>query len=481
MPLATLAVIGAVLFGCTSTRTASVRDVRRLGADLERGVALETTGRWRSRLDPNTWVRLENKRGSFSDPVRARDLRVDKRGLFAPGHAELAAALNAVRVEGMSPEARALIEPLDGVAVKTLAGGGLLFQGPAPRVHAWVTDFLKRVAERAPQGPVDRRVRVRADGSLALCSGPTEPDCVRVTRELSRRARWERDMPALVGAWTLRVGSTWHGPLEGSSLLVTLERGVDATAHYPWSEIAAVELTDVSGAKTFSALLGYTAISIAMLPLAALGAGIGALPGKTSASGSSGSSSGSSGGSSGGSLSLGGGGGSPGPGDWTGEFETAPGPRTRRLFSRSARRKSLVRLTLSADSGVDSVHARGLVERLTLGVRLADLVEIGGGVGHAWIPDASDRHDVFGFARLALHLPLDAEHRYALPVGVDFGTYMPGGYLRVKHARLNFGLRRRVGDDVFAGVYLFNPTYVATSRTEKRWSLTSGLEVGAAF
>lgn len=478
MPLL-LCVIGAVLFGCTSTRTARVGDLQRLTPGLDRGVALATTAGWRSRLDPNTWVRLENKRGGFSKTIRAADLRVDARGVFAPTRLSMTDALGAIRIEGIDEGVRELVEPTPGVSVKQLRGGALLIEGRPAELSAWVGAFVKRVTDRFPLDETPGLVRARDNGAVALCGDLDEPGCVAAAGDRVELMRWERDMPELIGTWRLRVGATWQAPLAGSSLLVTLRWGVDSIAHYPWAEIAAVELTDVSGVKTAGAIVGYAAITTALLPLALLGAGFGALPGR-------GGSSGSGGGSGGNALSLGrvgglGGGHVPADGAWTGALDATPRADTRRLFSGSARRKSAVRFTLSGDTAVDTLRAGSLVERLSLGVRLGDLVELGGGLGYAWVPGATERHDLFGFVRLGLHLPLDAAHKYAIPLGLDFGTYMPDGYLRVKHARLDLGLRRRIGDDLFVGAYLFNPTYLATNREEKRWSLSSGLEISAAF
>jgi hypothetical protein len=87
---------------------------------------------------------------------------------------------------------------------------------------------------------------------------------------------------------------------------------------------------------------------------------------------------------------------------------------------------------------------------------------------------------IIGVFHLGLHLPLDADHRIAIPLGFDAGA---GGAGLGGFFRLDLGLRCRLGERWFVGAYALNPSFlrVEGAGAPRAWSFASGLELGAAL
>jgi hypothetical protein len=166
--------------------------------------------------------------------------------------------------------------------------------------------------------------------------------------------------------------------------------------------------------------------------------------------------------------------------DVDGAAAWAPSPADRvalaapALFDDGAQRRSWVRVLASGDELASSGLMIGGVG---VGVRLRDLVELGGGAHHVSIRDEASGAWTTGTA-LSLfargNVFLDAGRRWALPVGIDAGTAL--GDDEATFVRLRAGLRVRLSDKLFAGAYPFNPV-----RIDGAWSTPSGLELGLAF
>jgi hypothetical protein len=164
------------------------------------------------------------------------------------------------------------------------------------------------------------------------------------------------------------------------------------------------------------------------------------------------------------------------------------------LFSTTARRRSAVRFFGAGSVGTDLRETNGLVDSLAVGVRLAELVELGGGFRHMLVdhPELSasgalastttKTSSYLGFLRAGLNIDLDAGRYVAVPVSIDVGF---GDAAKVQW-RLNWGLRVRPTDWLWIGIYPFSPTYTNYRATEKlatakKWSFPTSLEVGFAF
>jgi hypothetical protein len=156
------------------------------------------------------------------------------------------------------------------------------------------------------------------------------------------------------------------------------------------------------------------------------------------------------------------------------------------LFSGSLRRRSVIQLIGSAGAGTELARFQGYTGSLTAGIRLRDLIEIGGGLRHTIEPLRSDLRgerdfSLVGFGRLGLHLWLDDEHRFAIPLSVDAGA---GHNVRF-HLRVNYGLRFAPLRNLWIGLMPFNTSYTDFTSGpfdgSSRWSFPSTLEVGFSF
>jgi hypothetical protein len=115
--------------------------------------------------------------------------------------------------------------------------------------------------------------------------------------------------------------------------------------------------------------------------------------------------------------------------------------------------------------------------------RFGELVEVGGSVRHvagrgleragAWSSAPAGAFYMSG------HFAIDAYQRFAVPLGFEVGGSSAGGYVRVRA-----GLRMRVKDEWFVGVYPLSPTFTGNDTSDEalpRWSFPTGLELGASF
>jgi hypothetical protein len=361
----------------------------------------------------------------------------------------------------------------------------LEIHGRADQLLRWAKAHILRTIERMRERIAgDQLVLVRDDGTLGPCRGISP-----ALRRLKCRSGSPEELNQvyLVSELGLALGD-WHLMLTGPNssdekrtgleLLAVIEAALDGERFYPWKEIAEARLTNFSGIKTGAAIIAYAGLSVALAPVGLLGSGLGG--GRFGSGGSSG----------GGALGkggrvLGGAGSGTGPtiegGKWLGHRDEASEAVARPLFDAGLQRRSTARLVVSSELGSNGRRVYPhLLDGLGVGVRLFDLSEIGGGVKHVWArtPSGAERSEVLGFGRVNLHLPLDAEHRWALPLGIDFGG---GGDNVGGYFRLNAGLQRRFGDTWFAGVFAGNPTYLKLRGRPRNWSFDSGIEIGAAF
>lgn len=179
---------------------------------------------------------------------------------------------------------------------------------------------------------------------------------------------------------------------------------------------------------------------------------------------------------------------SPGPAAPARPAAVAPAPRpAEQLFSGRIRRSSQIEFWGAVAAGTELARFEGHTASAVLGLRLRETVELGGGVRHATAPLAQSaggdlRSSVVGFGRVNMHLWLDDNHRVALPIGVDVGA----GYRAQVQLRLNLGLRVRLVSNLWLGLLPFNPSFTyydeeSEYRGAKRWTFPTTLEVGFAL
>ncbi|MCK5797404.1 MAG: hypothetical protein KAI47_09485 [Deltaproteobacteria bacterium] len=161
---------------------------------------------------------------------------------------------------------------------------------------------------------------------------------------------------------------------------------------------------------------------------------------------------------------------------------------TRPLFSAGARRRSSYRFFGAMTLGNDFAMDGGLTDALTLGVRISELFELGGGFRHMLVDHAvaeggrAKRASYLGFGRVGLNIDLGAGRYVAVPISVELGA----GDQVARQWRLNWGLRVRPFDWAWIGIYPLSPTHtvyredkVLSARTG--WSFPSSVELGFSF
>lgn len=158
------------------------------------------------------------------------------------------------------------------------------------------------------------------------------------------------------------------------------------------------------------------------------------------------------------------------PGTWKPAIR--PEGETKKAFQLGAERRGIVRLLVAADvlGTRDLTH----VETFTFGLRLGDMLEVGGVTRHVGDGQYTTLQTIGGY--VGGHFSIDAGDRVAIPFGID-ATWGDGVADHVRfHGRVRWGLRVRFAEYLFVGAYPGNPTRMAGE-----WRYPSGLELGGAF
>jgi len=162
-------------------------------------------------------------------------------------------------------------------------------------------------------------------------------------------------------------------------------------------------------------------------------------------------------------------------------------PVSRPAFSNVTRRRSRIRFFGAVEGGSDlTMHDGGSVQAL-LGMRIYDTFELALGArmlvhrGTRTNTPQKHRSSWMAVLRANFHLDLDANRRVALPLGVDIGTGQATVYVR-----MNFGLRVRLAQFLHLGLYPFNITYTRFKddnlmRDYEWWSFPSSLDLMFSF
>jgi len=110
-------------------------------------------------------------------------------------------------------------------------------------------------------------------------------------------------------------------------------------------------------------------------------------------------------------------------------------------------------------------------------LRFGEIFEIGGGARATLARTMTGTsRQTTGMFQVGLHLPLDAGYRYAIPVGFEVG----GGGDVAYDLRMPWGVRYS-SDRWFATLSPATPQYAHIRDQPRRWSITSGVELGATF
>ena len=158
------------------------------------------------------------------------------------------------------------------------------------------------------------------------------------------------------------------------------------------------------------------------------------------------------------------------------------------LFSARAQRNASYRFFAAGAFGADLRKPMGLCDSLTVGIRLAELFELGVGFRHMVIAHDSSSGDITrdssyaAFLRLGLHIDLMDSRFLAVPISVDLGL---GDPFRSQW-RLNWGFSARLTPWMSLGIYPFSPTYTVYKEDTRlanapRWSFPTSVELAFTF
>jgi hypothetical protein len=431
------------------------------------GLVVDTTTVWRSRIDPMSKVRLFNKQHEPTDWLAANELFAGRGWLYAPATVEVVPYTHQVTMRGLDRatlDDLAATRPKLGTSLTIEEDGAAVVQARGEILDTWLADFIDTVSLR--HVPREKHACIGRPGGLIECFYIHTPHMARVYMRLALAC-------APFGTWTFALDR--HGELVagGTQIFDRLENGLDTRKGWRWSDVAYAEVEDISGSKTLGAIIGTLALSAALAVVrgggrvAARGGVPGARFGEVRAP----------------NINIG----STttyAPGTWRPELADDEGRAAPMLFGERARRRSIARLVLQTDLAVDAFGATQSFETATASVRLGQLVDFGIGGGHLAVRDGSKFwHGGLLFFRFGAHLPIDAPHRYAIPLSMDIGG--GGGEPLGVMWRLRTGLQRRIGDNAFVGAAI-TPTFLnwkhgGPTENAKRWSLAAGLEAGWTY
>ena len=455
-----------VLLGCTSTRQlASPADPRLRAPIRGEGIVVTTKTPWKERIDPNTRLRLRNADGTWSDRLEGRELHVDQRGVWVDsGVLQIARYADEVELVGATPELLAVIEqtrPPAGVLRQD--GEAWRMLGGVDSLRSWLVALERAVTSTRNA----RRVIAMCVDRLA-CSSLDPAD------EQVRAHYAAFDVRFLeIRIHTPQQG--WRPPLYDSRLIDALRIGVTSKIGWPWERVAAIEVENLSGGKTLAAIVGTMAAAIVVLPVAMLFRGVPTARGWKPSGGRGVTLAGDTleG------LARAGNSGMSARGAWEPELASTESIRAKPMFSTGAKVRSFVRPTLALDTGAaktGDLVGTGLIAKL----RLMDVCEIGGGVRLVGTRDERGwRSSVTHVFAMGTHLPLDAGHRFALPIGFEAS----GGGAIAHDVRLPWGFRYTPhGGRWFGTLQPATPAWMrTTSERTGRWTLNGSVELGVSF
>jgi hypothetical protein len=452
-----VALVTFAFIGCASTRQlAEPADPRLRTSGHGDGFVVHTDERWKERVDPLTTVRFQNRWGGWSEGSFGYELFVDPAGAWVERKLPLETFVDGVRIEGMTQDAFhqiTLTKPDDGT-LELDPTGATLHAAPAVLTH-WIADL---------EIAVWRLDRYNAH-VCTYC--PPQPDSRSVRTYQGKVYVIDRLGKDELGTWRFHATTGERlAPLHGYELLDAIENGVTRKVGWPWRDVSAVMVSNVSGMRTLGGIVLYSALAAAMTPVAAVAPKAPlVLDPKIDAE--------------------------PPAATWTPSLGERDDQHAGHLFSTWSRVRAAADPELSIDLTM-SRHADLMSTGLIARFQFAELFEIGGGVrdeivdapivtkgiARETMPVGSTRA-ITGVFQIGLALPLDAAMRWTMPLGFEAGR---GGVVDAD-LRFPFGLRYSAPDHHhwFVGVTPAAPSYLHVRDQPRRWSVVSGAEVGWLF
>ena len=438
------------LTACMSTRmVADATDPRLRVPDHHEGFIVHTTERWKERIDPATGIQFGDAHGRWSQSLGAGDLKVDATGAWLDKFAQPWDAADAVRIEGMSEKASALIE-------KTRPIGGLLERDG----DAWVLSGGRTVLERWLQ-EIEINVARLEPLEFVKVPDPQMPGEERTLADDDAKLYQLRtmDMGTPLGTWSFSTrGGAWQTPMHGSDLIQFIEGGRHVRVGWKWADIAHVRVTNLSGAKTLGGMVLAVAATAGFFVAAGAAGAIAPAKGSAPATG---------GGSDGSEIKR---------NDWPADLAPISSDNARSLFASSAVVRWFIRPMLTFD-GTAAYRGDFVSSGLSARLHLFELFEIGGGAREVLTRNAmTTERSTTGNFQLGMHLPFDAAHHYAGVFGLDIGG---GGHVDAD-LRIPWGLRLAQGRWL-ATIQPATPQFIRVDGNKGRWAATGGVDLGFAF
>jgi len=446
------------LVGCTSTRQLARPADPRLRAPIGGdGIVVATTEPWKMRVDPFTTLRVRSSDGAWSQPIESKVARVDEQGVWLDGgNPVLAQYADEIELSRAPSELLAILEATRTADAALSVDGDVATLRADPSVmQIWLVAIEDAIEKRGIA--LEHEIRGRRTGDR---------------RDLPRgEAAAVFDIsPASICIHTPQLG--WGRPLENYRLRTALHARTPARVGWPWSQVAAVEVENMSGGKTLGAIFGIAAAAVVIAPVALLARGVPLAQGRAPSGGRALTNTADA-------LGRIGTGGRTDPGRWQPEPAPEASLRARRMFSDGAIARALLRGTLALDgfaAKTGDLAGSGLVAKL----RIRDAFEIGGGVRVVASKDERGwRRSVTHVFAMGTHLPLDAAQRFAIPIGFEAS----GGGSIAHDVRLPWGFRYSPrGTRWFGTIQPATPAWMrTTSEKTGRWTLNGSVEVGATF
>ncbi len=446
---------------------------RLASSDVGDGVVLRSTSIWKTRLDPTSAIRFQNAKGDWSDWIAGDAMHVTNGWVYKNAVADVLDFATRIEIRELDPEmqqAVAVSRPSEGTTLVIEPDGTAVVTGPSAALHRWIRSFFEVVHATHP-------------GDTAQCTGPRDIQDACARNTAYDHVRYTLN-GAPLGVWTVYFDNRIPIELAGELLYNRLEHGLGTRFGWRLEDAERAEVRSLSGSLTLGAIVGTSALAVALLPVAALARGSSLFPGDGPRTGGSAWGSGSSNVTASDLLDLGGaaGGDDDPPGTWKPALADQAGLDAPKLFKSSARRKAIVQLVATASANVDSRRGSYLVQGGAAVARFRQLFEVGMGGLHLVSSRHGDlRNDAIVHARFGLHLPLDAAHRVAIPLSLDLGG--GGGEPLGVFFRFNWGLRIKLSEHAFVGVAPATPTLLNWKHdpTRRKGSISSGVELGVVW
>ncbi|HEY5920479.1 MAG TPA: hypothetical protein VIV11_02355 [Kofleriaceae bacterium] len=455
---------------CSTTHTVPKSQLDAIAPNrVGDGVVLRSTGVWKTRLDPASKIRFRNGDGKWSDWWSGDQIYINADAVYINANVDLLNYATKIELRGLADSDRQVLElarPADATLTLS-ADGAAVMLGDRFALSSWVASFFEamRTTHRPNEGDC-------AKPDPSVC--PHEQSYWHLRQVLGGQP---------FGTWTVHFANREPLDLAGEELYLRMDEGLPTRYGYRLGDIERAEVKSLSGSLTLAAIVGTTALAIAIAPVALFARGL-PFPGDGPRGGGSGFSGSS--GRSGGLDTLGrignGGGGGLARGDWWPVLADRSGVAAPRLFASGARRKALIQVAATAEVSVGTLGAHPVLDGGAGVLRLGQAFEIGAGGLQLLTREAGSlRSRGIAFARIGGHLPIDAAHRIAVPLSIDIGG--GGGEALGVFTRLNWGVRIGLGNHSFIGIAPATPTLLNWKHEpgRRRGSLQSGLELGLVW